>query len=215
MSRALGAKALDLRTGVRIEVVTVAWMVVEAALAIGSGVLARSALLTAFGIDSLIELISGSVLLWRLVGEARGSEPGRTEQLERRAARISALLLVLLCGYIIVTVTLGLITRTQPEKSWVGIGVSLGAILVMPLLARSKRRIAERIGSPALRADAAESITCAYMAGAVLAGVVLNAALGWWWAEYMAAPALLFWLFGETREAFEAARGGTQDDDDD
>jgi len=214
MSRVLGAKAMDLRAGVRIEAVTVAWMVVEAALAIGSGVLARSALLTAFGIDSLIELISGSVLLWRLLSELRGGDAEAAEQLERRAAQISAVLLVLLCVYIVVTVAFGLITRTEPEKSWVGTGVSFGAVLVMPLLARSKRRIAERIGSPALRADAAESITCAYMAGAVLAGVVLNAVLGWWWAEYVAALGFLFWLFGETREAFEAARGQIDDDDD-
>jgi divalent metal cation (Fe/Co/Zn/Cd) transporter len=147
------------------------------------------------------------VLLWRFSIESRGSDAARIERVERRATWVSAILLALLCLYVAITVAVGLVWRVEPESSFTGILVSVGAILIMPLLARTKRGVNTRLASAALRADIAESITCAYMAATVLFGLALNAALGWWWAEYVAAIVFLYWLFGETREAFEAARG--------
>jgi divalent metal cation (Fe/Co/Zn/Cd) transporter len=195
------------RVGVRLEVVTVVWMALEAVLAIGAGVVARSVLLTAFGFDSVIELISGGVLLWRLSSEARGASTDRVETVERRATRISAVLLVLLCAYVVVVGLGGLVAKLRPEASVLGVGVAAAAVVFMPLLAWRKRRANLVIGSPALRADIAETITCAYLAAATLVGAGLNLIAGWWWAEYAAALVLLVFIAMETKEAIESARG--------
>ena len=194
------------RVGVRLEVVTVVWMALEAVLAIGAGIVARSVLLTAFGFDSVIELISGGTLLWRLSSEARGAGGERLETVERRATRISAVLLVLLCAYVVLVGLAGLVSRLRPEASELGVGVAGAAVLVMPLLAWRKRRANLVIGSPALRADIAETITCAYLAAATLVGAGLNLIAGWWWAEYAAALVLLVFIAMETKEAIESAR---------
>jgi divalent metal cation (Fe/Co/Zn/Cd) transporter len=195
------------RAGVRLEVVTVVWMALEAVLAIGAGILARSVLLTAFGFDSVIELISGGTLLWRLSSEARGASSERVERVERRATRISAVLLVLLCAYVVLVGVAGLLARLRPEGSALGVAVAAAAVVVMPLLAWRKRRANLVIGSPALRADIAETITCAYLAAATLLGTGLNLVAGWWWAEYAAALVLLIFIAMETRETIESARG--------
>jgi divalent metal cation (Fe/Co/Zn/Cd) transporter len=198
------------RSGVRLEVITVAWMAAEAVLAIGAGLAARSVLLTAFGFDSVIELLSGVTLLWRLSSEARGSSPRTMEAVEKRATVISAALLVLLCAYLLLVGLAGLATRLHPAGSWLGVAVAAAAVLVMPLLAWRKRRANAVIGSAALRADVAETVTCAYMAAATLAGAGLNLLFGLWWAEYVAALALLVFIVIETREALQAARGGEE-----
>jgi divalent metal cation (Fe/Co/Zn/Cd) transporter len=189
-------RVAQVRIGVRVEVFTVLWMVVEAVVSIGAGVLAQSALLTAFGIDSVIELVSGAILLWRLSVEVRGEETGHIERAEQRAAWVVAVSLALLCVYVLATAAYGLITRSRPESSVLGV---------------TKRRIASRIDSSALRGDAASSFTCGYMAGAVLLGVGLNALFHWWWAEDVASLLFLFWLLSETREALEEAREEHED----
>lgn len=178
----------------------------EAAVSLGAGIVAHSILLTAFGIDSAIELISGGVLLWRLSAEAGGGEVERVERIEHRATWVVAVTLALLCVYVLGTSIYGLVTQSKPESSLVGIAVSLAAVVIMPWLGISKRRIAGRIDSDALRGDAAENFTCAYMAATVLIGLGLNALFHWWWAEYVAALVFLFWLVGETREAFVEVR---------
>lgn len=187
-------------------------MMIESAVALGAGIAAGSILLTAFGIDSMIELVSGSVLLWRLQIEARGGDVERIEATERKVTWLVAVTLALLCLYVLVSAIYGLATQAKPASSPVGIAIALTALLIMPYLAWGKRRVSGRIGSAALRADAAESITCAYMAGTVLVGLLLNALFGWWWAEDVAALLFLFWLANETREAFEEAREGRDDD---
>src|SRR5579884_70593 len=136
------ARAADIRRGVHIEVVTVIWMVIEAAVSLGAGIVAGSILLTAFGLDSLIELISGSVLLWRLSVEVQGGDEERVERVERVATRVVAATLALLCLYVLLSAGYGLATRSRPESSPVGIGVSLAAVAVMPFLAMRKRAIA-------------------------------------------------------------------------
>jgi len=175
-----------LRAGMRIETLTVLWMM----------------------LDSVIELLSAAVLLWRLHTETQSNDLARVEQIERRATWVSAVLLALLCLYVLTTIVLGLVRRVEPANSYPGILLSIGALIVMPLLARAKRQINATLDSASLRADIAESVTCAYMAGTVLLGLGFNAALGWWWAEYVAAAVFLYWLTSETREAFEAATTG-------
>ncbi len=200
------------RTGVRVEIFTVLWMVVEAVVSLGAGILAHSALLTAFGIDSVVELVSGAILLWRLSVEARGEDTEQIERAEQRAAWVVAVSLALLCLYVLATAVYGLLSRSHPDSSLAGIAVSLAALLVMPGLGITKRRLATRLDSAALRGDAASSFTCGYMAGAVLLGVGLNVLFGWWWAEDVASLLFLFWLVGETREALEEARGRKSDE---
>ncbi|MBA3947015.1 MAG: cation transporter [Herpetosiphonaceae bacterium] len=197
-----------LRAGVNIELVTIIWMVIEAAVAIGAGVLAHSVLLTAFGIDSVIELVTGGVLLWRLLTEARAHSLAAVEQAENRAAWVAGLGLALLCVYVVVTALAELLIRNKPETSLVGIGLSLIALLIMPILAWRKRTIAAAIGSAALRGDAACSITCAYLSATLLVGLGLNTMLGWWWADGVASLILLYWLVPEAREALDNAHAG-------
>jgi len=201
-----------LRLGVRLEVVTVLWMALEAVVAIGAGVVARSVLLTAFGFDSVIELISGGVLVWRLQYELSGRSREGVERTESTATKISAVLLVLLCAYLLLIGIAGAVTRTRPEGSVVGVAIALAAVIVMPLLGLAKGRANRVIGSAALRADIAETATCAYMAAATLVGALANLWFGLWWAEYAAGVALLYFIVREAREAVEAARGGADDD---
>lgn len=201
-------RAEAVRAGVRIEQITIGWMIVEAVLAIDAGLLAHSVLLTAFGLDSVVELVAGGVLLWRLLTEARGGNPRRIEWAENRAAWITGVALVLLCLYVVAGAVAALLTRAEPERSYTGIAVAIAAVIGMPILARRKRRIASQLNSAALRGDAACSITCAYMAGTLLVGLGLTAAFGWWWADSVAALALLYWLGHEAHEALEGARAG-------
>jgi divalent metal cation (Fe/Co/Zn/Cd) transporter len=200
-------RAGALATGIRLEVATVAWMTGEAALALVAGLMARSVLLAAFGFDSVIELVSGLVLLWRLSAESRGAGIDRVERLEISTARISAVLLLLLCAFVVLTSAAGLIAGFRPADSVLGLAVALTAVVAMPVLAVAKTRANRVIGSASLRADIAETITCAYMAGVTLVGVALSMLFGLWWLQYLCALALLIWLVPETREAFEAARG--------
>jgi divalent metal cation (Fe/Co/Zn/Cd) transporter len=193
----------DIRAGVRIEIITIAWMVIEMAVSIGAGIAARSVLLVAFGLDSLIELVSGGMLLWRLNVESRGGDVERVEQAEKRAERVVAVTLALLSVYVLVSAVYGLIAHTTPENSPLGIAVAAGAVLAMPYLAMVKRRIAGRIHSQALAGDAVNSITCAYMAGTVLLGLALFALFGWWWVDKAAALVFLYWLGRETLEMWE------------
>lgn len=201
-------RARAVRAGVTVEIVTVVWMLVEAIVAIGAGLVARSVLLTAFGIDSVIELVTGGVLLWRLTTEAQGGALERIEWAENRAAWVTGVGLVLLCLYVVVSAAAGLLLHNRPDSSLVGIGLAVAAVSGMPVLARRKRAIAARIGSAALRGDAACSLTCAYMAATLLIGLALNAAFHWWWADSVAALGLLYWLGSEAKEALEGARAG-------
>src|SRR5437868_15185149 len=197
------ARSAALRRGVRLEVVTIAWMFVEAIVALGAGIAARSVLLTAFGVDSVVELLSGIVLYRRLAGESTGMPTGEVDRLEARAVRISAVLLVLLCAYVVLSSVAGAAFRLTPSPSIACVVVSAAAVVAMPLLARAKRAVNRVIESPSLRADIAETISCAYLAGVTLAGLGVSLLTGWPWAQYVAALALLVWLIPEAREALE------------
>jgi divalent metal cation (Fe/Co/Zn/Cd) transporter len=201
-------QAKQVNLGIRIELISIFWMVIEMGVSIGAGIAAGSFLLIAFGLDSLIELVSGAFLLWRLRVESRQANLDKVEAAERKAAWAVAVTLALLCIYVLVSSAYNLLARSQPETSLLGMGVSAAALLIMPWLAVSKRRISTQIHSQALAGDAVNSITCAWMAGTVFIGLALNAWLGWWWVEPVAALVFLVWLGRETWETFEEARRG-------
>jgi divalent metal cation (Fe/Co/Zn/Cd) transporter len=198
----------QVRLGIGIEMVTIVWMVIEASVALTTGILTRSVSLEGFGIDSIIELVAGGILLWRLLVERRGGSAERVERAERRASWVTAIGLFALAGYIVADSTWTFLSRTHPESSWWGVGLAVAAAIIMPLLWQGKLRVANRIGSAALRADAACSVTCAYMSLALLVGLLLNRFLGWWWADPLAGLALVYFIVQEGREAWHEARTG-------
>ena len=201
-------RATELRLGVAIEILTLGWMVIEASIAITTGFLTHSVSLQGFGIDSIIELITGGILLWRLRVEQRGGTLDAIEQAESRAAWVTAYSLFILALYIVIDSAFSLLTRSRAVPSWWGIGLAIAAAIVMPLLWQGKLRVAKRISSAALRADAMCSVTCAYMSITLLAGLLLNTLFGWWWADPLAALALVYFIVREGREALHEARTG-------
>jgi divalent metal cation (Fe/Co/Zn/Cd) transporter len=178
-------------------------MLIEAAVAIGAGLVAHSLSLIAFGADSLIELASAGVLLWRLDLEMRqGVE--FPESVEQRASRIGGVLLFVLAAYVVVSAAYGLWVREGQEFSTPGLILAVPAIPVMWWLAKAKMRVADQIGSRALRADAVESITCGYLSGVVVLGLIAQLLMpGWWWIDSVTSLAIVVLLVKEGREAWE------------
>lgn len=195
--------AEGLRAGLRLEAVSIAWMVAEATVSVGAGLAAGSLLLVAFGVDSVIEMISAALLFWRLRRQALGPLPdeGALEALERKVSRAAGFLLYALSAYVSAQAAWGLTHRHQAETSWPGLGIAVVAAFGMPLLARAKIRVADAIGSRALRADAMETFTCGYLSWALLAGLAANALFHWWWLDGAAALAVVPLLVKEAREA--------------
>jgi divalent metal cation (Fe/Co/Zn/Cd) transporter len=175
------ARSAHIRAGRTIEYLSIAWTSLEAAVGVTAGLLAGSIALTGFGIDSVIELASSTVLVWRL-----SSHP-RAEEREKFAHRLVGMGFLMLAAYISVTALYDLIFRDTPGPSYVGVAYAAACIIVMPLLARAKRRIATQIGSDALHADSHQSDICAYLSVILIIGLALNAILGWWWADPVAA----------------------------
>jgi len=202
------SRARQLRLGIWIEALSFAWMIVEASIAITAGLLARSVSLEGFGFDSIVELVAGGVLLWRLTIEQRGASLASVERAERRAAWITAISLFVLAFYIVADSGFSLLARSHPHVSWWGIGLAIAAAVTMPLLWQGKLRVARRIDSAALKADAVCSVTCAYMSFTLLAGLLLNTLFGLWWADSLAALALVYFIVQEGREALHEARTG-------
>lgn len=196
-------RAALLRRGIVLEGVTVGYNAVEGLIAIAAGLAAGSVALTGFGIDSVIEVTSGAVLWWRLRAELASAPDAGV--VEARAARWAGALLLGLALYIVTDSGRRLLTQDRPEESLVGIALMLVSLIVMPLLARAKLRTARLLDSVALRADAHETVVCAWLSFTTLAGLILNAALGWWWADPLAALAMVPTI---VREGLEAWRGG-------
>ncbi|CAM3782322.1 cation transporter [Alicyclobacillus pomorum] len=199
--------ARSVKKGVRIEIVSLLWMVIEGAVAIGSGIIAHSLSLVAFGADSIIELIAGGVLLWRLTVEAQGASLARVKRAEKTSSWVVGIALLLLAVYILVASIDKLVSHQGAESTYLGIGLAVASGIIMPYLSRAKKHIGSEIGSSALRADGACSIVCAYMAWTVLAGAVFNAILGWWWIDSIASLALVYFVVKEGWEAVQEARG--------
>ena len=205
---ALWNRAGQVRLGIWIELAAILWMVVEASVAIATGFATQSVSLEGFGLDSIIELVAGGILLWRLLLEKRGGSVEVLEGAERRASLITAISLFGLALYILGNSAFAIFTHSQPESSWWGIGLAIAAAAIMPLLWQGKLRVAKRIGSAALKADAACSVTCAYMSFTLLLGLLLNRFLGLWWADSLAALGLVYFIVREGREALHEARTG-------
>ena len=201
--------AMDIRYGLRLEATTIVWMVVEAVASIVAGVVAGSLLLVTFGADSIIELMSAVVLFHRLWQQyrARHADEAVLEALERRTGRISGYLLYVLCVYVVLQAVLGLTHRHQAETSFLGMAVAIAAAVGMPILARAKRRVADRINSPALHADAMETFTCGYLSWVLLAGLAANALLHWWWLDAAASLVIVPLLLREAKEAISGECG--------
>lgn len=194
-----------LRTGLRLEFFTVGWNVLEGFIAAAAGVLAGSVALIGFGVDSFIETASGAVVGWRLYTELRGRSARHTERAERRASRIAGALLLCLAAYIIIDAGRRLLGfGGRAEQSLIGIVLTAVSLVVMPVLGWAKLRAARSLGSSALRADAYETIACAWLSLSTLTGLTLNAILGWWWADPLAALFLIPLIVREGLEGFQA-----------
>ena len=190
-----------IREAFRLEYVTLAWMSLEAVVAIGSGLAAQSLVLVAFGLDSLIELASAGVLVCRLNVELRHGQKF-AEAAEQRAARIGGALLFALAAYVVLAAAWKLWQRTGGEFSLPGLVLSLLSIPIMYYLSRRKLRLADALGSRALRTDAVESITCGWLAFVVVAALAAQFATGLWWIDPVASLGIVWFLVREGREAW-------------
>jgi divalent metal cation (Fe/Co/Zn/Cd) transporter len=177
------------------------WHVVEFAIAVGAGAAAGSVALVGFGIDSLIESLAGFVVIWLFTG-GRGSSGAA----ERRAQRLIAASYAVLVAYVGVEATRDLVGGHHPGVSWVGIGLASFTAPTMPLLARAKRNVGRKLNSSATVSEAGQNMICAYLSVALLVGLLLNALVGWWWADPAAALVIAAIAANEGREAWKGKR---------
>lgn len=175
---------------------TIAWNVVEAAVSILAGIRAGSTALVGFGIDAVIETLSATVVLWQLW------DPDLSEDRELHALRLIAVSFFLLAGYILVESVRDLTTGAEPAASPIGITITALSLIVMPLLALAKRRVGQAMDSHVVLADAQETLLCTWLSAIVLAGLALNATIGWWWADPIAALGVAWLAVREGREAW-------------
>ena len=187
-----------IRSGRQIEYLSLAWTSLEAIAGIGAGVLAGSIALIGFGADSVIEMASSAILLWRLNHESG-------ERRERTAQRLVGVCFFLLALYVGWEAIELLVKRQPPAVSYFGIIFSALCLIVMPLLARAKRRIAARIGSGTMEADSRQSAICSYLAAILLCGLALNALFGWWWSDPLAGLVIVIYAIAEGRSAWRDA----------
>lgn len=197
------ARAADVRYGLRLEILTVAWNLAEGLIAVVAARAAGSVALLGFGIDSFVEMASGLVLAWRLHAERRAADPRGIEQLDRRAHKLVGASLVLLAAYVAVVALAALFSRERPQPTVVGLVLSGVSIGVMLALGRAKRRLAARLGSRALAADAFQTTACWWLSVLTLLGIGLNALYGWWWADPLAALLMAGLLVREGRAAWQ------------
>lgn len=191
-----------LRRGRRLEYATISYNLLEAVVSLASGTVSGSIALIGFGLDSLIEVTSAAALLWRF---GRDQEHERAEA-ERKSLRIVGACFFSVGAWVAFDAAKALWLREAPNESWTGIALASASLIVMPLLARAKRRTANDLGSGALEADARQTDLCFYLSGILLGGLTLNAMLGWWWADPLAGLAMLPIIL---REGSLAWRGET------
>jgi divalent metal cation (Fe/Co/Zn/Cd) transporter len=201
MSPPVSDRQILVREAFRLEWFTIGWMTIEALVAITAGVTAGSLVLLAFGLDSVIELASAGVLMWRLFVELRHGQEF-SETAERTASRIGGALLLLLAAYVTVAAVWRLWTGGGEEFSWPGFVVALVAIPAMRYLAQRKIAIADQIGSRALRADAIEAVTCGWLSFVVVVTLAAQWLFGAWWIDGVGSLAIVWLLVKEGREAW-------------
>jgi len=191
------------RHGRRLQYLTIAWNSAECLISIGAGLVAGSIALIGFGFDSAIEVASSLAALWRL---ARDEDEAARERAERRALRVIGACFMALAIYITVDAIKALINREAPAASVVGIVIAALSLVVMPVLVHLKRRVATQLNSGALEAETRQTAVCAFLSAILLAGLGLNAWLGWWWADPLAGLAMVPLI---AKEGIEALRGET------
>ncbi len=173
------------------------WHLIEAAIAIGAGVVAGSVALVGFGADSVIEAAAGAVVLWLMAGTRSASH-----RAERRAQQLISVSFLVLAGYVGVESVRDLLGAHHPDASWVGIGLAVVTLATMPPLAAAKRRVGQRLGSSATTSESRQTLLCAYLSAALLVGLLVNAALGWWWADPLVAIGIAVIAVREGRDAW-------------
>ena len=191
----------------RLEWLTIGWMTVEAVVAIAAGVTAGSLVLVAFGLDSMIELASAGLLMWRLSVELRHGQKF-SERAERTASRVGGALLFFLAAYVTAAAILQLWRGNGEEFSWPGFVVALIAFPAMRYLALRKIAIAGKIGSRALRADAMEAVTCGWLSLVVVISLAAQWLVGTWWIDGIAL-AIVWFLVKEGREAWSGDKSNS------
>ena len=196
-------RASQVKRGRRLEYFTIIYNSLEGIIAIVAGVVAGSIALVGFGFDSLIEVTSGVALLWRLHSDA---DESRRERMEAITLRIVGVCFLLLAVYVTYDSVKSLIRREAPIESVPGIVLAAVSLIVMPLLVRAKRRVARSISSNALMADSKQTELCTYLSAILLGGLLLNALVGWWWADPVAAIVMVPII---VKEGIEGLRGET------
>lgn len=175
------------KRGILLEYFTISWNLIEGTIAVGAGIIAGSPSLVGFGFDSFIESTSGAALLWRL----RVDDEATRERREQIALRLVGAGFLALAAYVLYDSISALIWRESPETSFIGIALLVISLIVMPILARSKRSVAKQINSRALEADSKQTDLCVYLSAISLGGLGLNALFGWWWADPVAALVMI------------------------
>lgn len=199
---AVSDRRVELNRGLALEYFTVGWNLLEAAVGLAAGVAAGSVALVGFALDSVVEASSGSVLIWRLRAERDGDR--NVEQLEERAVKLVSLAFFALALYVGSRAVVDLVNQDRPDESTVGIALALVSLIVMPVLAHRKRRVARALGSRALEADSTQTNLCTYLSAVLLVGLVANAWFGWWWADPAAGIAIALFAANEGRELWGA-----------
>jgi divalent metal cation (Fe/Co/Zn/Cd) transporter len=202
----ISERRMAVRHGQRLEYFTIGWNALEGLVAVIAGGIAGSISLVGFGIDSFVEVTSGSALLWRMVVDA---DVHRRERNERRALRVVGVCFVLLAIYIAYESATDLWSRKAPEHSLPGILLACVSLVVMPLLSRAKRKVGRALGSAAMHADAKQTEFCTYLSAILLAGLALNALFGLWWADPTAALIMVPII---AKEGIDGLRGKACDD---
>jgi divalent metal cation (Fe/Co/Zn/Cd) transporter len=175
----------------------IGWHVVEAAIAVLAGLAAGSIALIGFGADSVIESLAGLIVIWRFADRRAGSQ-----RAEGRAQRLIGVSFFALALYVAIEASRTLVAADHPEASWIGIGLAAVTLVTMPLLARAKARVGERLGSSATKSEGRQNLLCAYLSAGLLVGLGANALLGWWWADPTAALLIAAVAVDEGRDAW-------------
>lgn len=194
-------RAIAVRQATRLNRIGITYNVVEALVALTAGVMAGSISLVGFGLDSVVEVSASLIVAWRLMAERRD---GCTQDTDRRATRAIAVSFVALAAYVGFDAVRRLAAGDHPEATVVGIVLTAVSLMVMPFLARAKRRVAPALGSRAQEAEADQTRLCAYMSAVVLVGLVANGALGWWWADPLAALGIAVLALAEAVRTWRA-----------
>lgn len=192
------ARPLAVRRGLAVEYLGLAYNVLEAAVGLVAGVFAGSVALIAFGLDSIIESSSSIVVIWRFRAEKSGTST--SEDAEQKAVRLVAVAFYALAVYVAVHSAIELARGTRPEESVVGIVLAVASLIVMPVLAARKRRLALELSSRSLMADSKQTSLCTYLSLFLLVGLVANFALGWWWADPVAGLGIALFAAREGHE---------------